>query len=304
MHRKADMPFWARHFESGEDVERFLSLVELYFRRRKLPITIEDGVVMGLGPIDGRQYSLLKPSQMCVPARKDEWPAVIAHYFDVMDRVTSLDPAAHAELTNYDWCSPRLVVRLYEGESVPFASELVARSDIPGLTTVLALHLPEAFHTLREDRVRHWPGGPDDWFRLALENRHRTPAPQSHELDTGADEPVRLLECQDLIAAHALSLDDFPELLGTFGSFVGVPTASILAATRIQGPECFDRIAGLARLVDLICRDGPGSTSEAIYWVREGVWELVEVELGDDDVEVHPGPELQALLESFGVEGA
>src|SRR5262245_43056301 len=86
---KADQaaPSWANFF-SDQQYRHFLSLVEGYFKQKKTPYRLGDGVVfLHEDEVGGNhQLGLFNLAQLCARQPRDEWSGIVEDHFQTMEK--------------------------------------------------------------------------------------------------------------------------------------------------------------------------------------------------------------------------
>lgn len=296
------LPEWAPHFKSVDDFNHFIALVRRYFARRSIPARLIDGMVIAPQPDKPNDpeaattFGLLNVSQACTGNPREEWGALVADHFDRVERTMRLN-RDDAKFKDYSWCRSRLVPRLWPLDSNPVLEHGVVRDDIPGLKSALSVDLPETVRSVLKDDVIGWPGTPDDWFTLAIETGQRLQEPTIQRLDIPCETPLLAIESPDQIAAWALGIDALPDVFGSFGAVVALPTKGVMLAMPFNSAAIAQDIPNILAIATGLYRDGPASLTPKVYHVRKGTWAEIEYEINDGQLSVTPPPEFVAALE-------
>jgi len=80
-------------------------------------------------------------------------------------------------------------------------------------------------------------------------------------------------------ATLALLIDEYPELIGTYGSLVCIPHRQLIACYPVEDIQVLKAIDQLMPIVDQLFREGPGSISPHIYWFQDGGYSAISYEI-------------------------
>lgn len=299
------LPGWASTLGEIARLDEFLRLVADYFQRRGLPAVINADHVIVTHDAQ-RVYGLGNLVQLCAASDQADWRGLIASHFDTLDRAERWEKSFERRLSDFEFARQRLVLRLWEEGSLPAhlsleSEHLIARRDLPGLLTILALDLPESVRTLRREETNPWGKDDAELFSVALQNTMGLVSPEVTDIDGQGRLPIRMLAADSMYTASlVLNLAAFPELIGPHGTFLSLPVRSLVLALPFEGRDTLPHLGGLAAMTHKIEHDGPGSLSPRLFWYRRGVFTELPYNLTPTGVQLAPPPQLVHLLESLG----
>ncbi len=285
--------------------ERLVSLVEADIRTRKLtPVFTPDSALkIKEEPFAGSTFGLDNLVQKCRLAKEDKWPLIVREHFDNLIQSAEEDARLGERLKKVENALPLLAVRLY-GESVvpPEAKkDLVWRSDIEGTLTVLVLDLPTSLRSVTKDQPKAWGVKEDELFERATKNTvQNVPVELVRDALPGGPKLVAITGENLLVSSHALLLKNHPDAIGKAGALVGVPTRHIVLCHPINDASANGAMEPLARMIVDLHRQGPGSTSDKLYWYRDGKFALIPTRADARGVDVRPPEELVKAIDALG----
>ncbi len=98
-------------------------------------------------------------------------------------------------------------------------------------------------------------------------------------------------------------MQDHPQLIGTYGSLVGVPHRHAVLIYPIENIEVVKVITNLIPIITGMYSEGPGSLSPDLFWHRDGILEQLPYQLEDNTIQFTPTERFLEMLNSLaGVE--
>ncbi len=247
---------------TGQQQQRFLTLVKRDLIRRKWVFTIRDGCVLRETTTDRpEQLQLLKLAERCARVPDDRWPDLITGYFDAVSDTHSLDRQLEPLLGDFQHVKHMLSVRMYPGSSADCdeANALVQRFDLPGIVSHLVFELPHSVRTVRQQEAEVWGKTRDELFQFALDNLKDDGKPACEIVDLHDGVACYAFNGDSFFtASHALLLDYLPECEGTYGSIVAIPTRHSLVCYPIEDLNVVKAINVMRPVVKSMYEQGPG----------------------------------------------
>jgi|GEM_PF-5695902 len=285
--QSAPVPEWASFFTS-ERLTHFVERLEVRLATRGIrhTINVEDGYWSPTqGEIAGRRFGMVNLAQLCNQIPLDDWDREIDSF---IERLMN-EPENGEVPVAYDDARPMLRVRLF-GEAYVEGASLVSRKYAPGFVACLAVDLPDRVVTVRPDSVAAWGRLEDDLFQVGLDNVAATSGAQVEEIETGRGK-ITVVQSADyfvtslgLRPAHILG--DEP----AYGYLVALPNRHHALLSRVDDASSLDALPVMVNAARGMFRDGPGSVTPYVYWVRFGFWSRLEADLTDEGLGVE-GPD-------------
>lgn len=292
-------PELARLFKSPQRLATFEKHVRLYFERRDIAHTIEDGTVYLA--MDGRplQYGLDNIAQACASADDQEMAALIADHFDTIERTAAAEKRIEADIDNFEQVRSRIVVLLYPSGGLPDATTCVRREHIPGIEAFLGLDLGESLRTVDRNTVNVWGRPSDELFELAFSNAAARARPDN-PVDVGGDGRVVILHDASILgAARTIAEMGFPDRHGPYGALISIPTKHLTILAPFTGSETLELIGPVMRMASSSFDEGPRSLSPNVYWLHQGKWLPIPYRITRGQIDINPPQELAELIGSL-----
>ena len=293
------LPDWSP-FDDGRTHQAFLDAVEADLRRRAIPYTMDEGVV--LVPTEGEdepgQFGLSNLSQQCAAAEREDWSRVIATHFTSVFSIKGRDLEALA--ADYAQVRPILRIRLMPDESMGGVSVpgSTVRAIAPGIQAVLVYDFPDSTASVHVDHLAGWPVDTDAAFGQALANLDQEPSPLSEDMEVDPGTSVRIWYGDSFyVATQALRLTDVLQP-GTTDALVAVPNRHTLIVHPIVDGGAVAAMQPIYRLAAQLFREGPGSISDQPYWWHDGELVAIPHHVKGRDVTVVPPDGLLAVFEA------
>jgi hypothetical protein len=297
------VPDWAPGLSLAQFNE-FMRLIEAHFVARDGRLTFDDGwVIREMG--EGREphrYGLTNLAQTCAQSPIEEWPSIIAWHFDYIADEVEHGEADIEVFKSFENARSVLHVRIWAEEALGVFSELdermPARIDLPGTVTTLVFDLPRTIRSVMRSESDHWNLSDAELFEIALANLRAAgdlPKPECQDIGEGA-RLYMFVGDSFLVGSIALILEDYPELLGPFGTLVGVPTRHVVIAAPIQNVSAVHVIKQVIPMIDDVSRKGPGTISPHLYWYRDGRYVPLPYQIKESSVAFHPPAEFIEVL--------
>jgi hypothetical protein len=294
---------WADLISQGQ-YERLISLVEADLRARKLtPMIAADGSLkIKEEPFASSTFGLDNLVQKCRLAAEDKWLGIVHEHFDNLVASVEEDLRLQEKLRKADHALPLLGVRLYGEDAVPADAkkDLVWRTDLEGTITVLVLDLPTSLRSVTRAQADGWGLKDAELFARALKNtKQNVPAGEVEDVLPGGGKLIAIVGDNLLASAHVLMLADHPKALGKAGALVGVPTRHIVLCHPINDQSASSAMEALVPMILNLHREGPGSTSDRLYWYHEGRFTPIPARVDPRGVTVNPPDELKTAIEKL-----
>lgn len=300
--RRDGKPRWSQVLGARQE-ERFEELVNTRLASEGESAVVDGGVVQ----VRGKACGLENLAQLCHAQPADDWPRLIGEHFDALRNAEQEEVDWHARQYDFDWVAPQLCVRLHPSEyagaggpPIAIAELSLVREDLPGLPTVLVADRPSTVVSVARAVSDAWGRSSEELFARALSNLAEQHPVVSTPLDLDAKAGLRawVIESEHLFgASHVLRLDAWPEVLGTHGTLVAVPSRHALIVHPIDSKAVLDAIPILAQVANSAFDTGPGSITPDLFWrTRDGRFERLGVAVSPGKLALTPSAGFKALL--------
>jgi hypothetical protein len=299
------LPEWANFFKSRAQLDRFERLVLNDFRHRRIKVAVDDGWAKGVEPPHHQHaFGLSNLGQTCSQEKESAWPTLITAHFD---RVLA-SIAGEDERAPLDWktAASMVAVRLFDPQQMSLPDETHTRTDIEGLRTTLVIDEGGSIRSVTREESKAWGVSEGELFARALENVDEQTDAEVHIVPDpeGKLGPLKLIT-GDGFYNHtlALSIDRFEGVIGAHGALVAVPVRTMILCATITDTRMDDDLQRVAFFADKFHRDGPGSVSPRVWWVRrvgtKMVWQDLNVTRENGALGVSPSAEFMKMRKAL-----
>lgn len=139
-------------------------------------------------------------------------------------------------------------------------------------------------------------------FDRALRNLETLAPVRTHTVEMMPGQVLHEIAGESFFScAWALKLQDRADLIGPYGSFFSVPTRHRVIVMPFVGLVSLQALAGLMQAVSAMSRDGPGTVSARLYWLRPSNAGVLEVPYSIDGAQMNvtPPEELVEVMNSL-----
>jgi hypothetical protein len=230
---------------------------------------------------------------------RSRWPDVIR---DFLTKVRAAETTATAA-TDLTAVADRLLVRLGQpfaglpGSMKVWSQELAGTS----LSLNLVIDHAETMSYVTEQMVAESGRPGEEWLEQALVNlRARTP----DDCFTTIHEESGMLLCSVADAydsSRALLLDDLLADTSERGCLVALPSRDELLVLPISAPA-LPYLHLMKVLAEKNYKTAPYAISDDVYWVHQGTWRLLPIEMRGNDLVLRPPPEFIEILDELAPE--
>jgi hypothetical protein len=296
----SSVPPWADFF-SLEQYQAFVAKVTAFFTQRNRKVELGDGVVFVAeeGRPAKHQLGLLNLAQMCARNDADEWDDIIADHFKTLEKSHKEQKVLEERVDNFERVAELLSVRLWPDGYLKEldSAKLVHRRDLPGTISALVFDLPSSIRNVTPDEAQAWGKSHDELFEIGLANVRETCIPDVSEQQLNDEVTITLLADESFfVASHALLLEDKPDLIGPFGSLVGVPHRHVLLAYPIADLRVMPALHMMIPIIHGMEREGPGSISSLLYWYKNGEFTNLPYSIKENTLNFSPPEEFVEML--------
>lgn len=295
-------PRWANFFDARQ-YQKFLGLVDGYFRKKKQPFQMGDGVVHFGAAKEAnhrQQFGLTNLAQICGQCDEKDWAGIIHDHFHTLQRSQSEQEVLSQRLGHFDRVKELLSVRLWPEDYLGDLDreKFIHRIDVPGTLTTLVYDLPSSIRNVTPDEADVWDRSQEELFEIGLENVMENCIPDITQQDVGNDVKLTLFSDESFfVASHALLLDRHSEVIGPFGTLVGIPHRHVLLAFPIEDMSVVHAINAMIPIILGMEKEGPGSISAKLYWYQEGEFTELPYEVRDKTLAFTPPGEFVEVMQ-------
>jgi hypothetical protein len=297
--RNQSVPEWASFF-TYEEYNRFIQVVEAYFKSIDVKATIQDGVVtapkeaLGLG-----QLGLSNLAQICRGQEPGIWKEIVADHFATLKRSSQFGQEFEKRIGDFDYVKEYIATRLFNTEVLRGDSlNIFVRKDIvPDVFSMLCFDFPDSLVNVKPDQAALWQGRThDELLSLGKENVRKKYAFEM-SLEKLGDSQVWVVAGHHFFIPNIIfDLDRYPQFNSSHGMLVGIPNRHTALIYPIHDLHVVVTITTLTQVIAGAYREGPGSLSPRMYWYKDGHFEDLPFDLTGGEVKFRPTENFLDLL--------
>jgi hypothetical protein len=266
----AAVPDWAGYM-SGQEYAEFRRLTHGWLRANNLGFReVPGGIDIDLGTDAPCQVGLVNLAQVCHAIPQEAWPKEIESFF-----ATLVQAMTSEQDPTLDEARSMVKVRIYPDDYASGNADMerqhIGRDLAPGMMAVLVLDYPDRIASLRSDLAESWGLSVDELFALGLANvrNQDRPGVQREELGNGGKISI-VMGDSFFSATWVLMMDQFLAPQPRHGAVVAVPNRHVILFQPITDLSVIEGTQAIGRLAAELYREGPGSISPSMYWLRGG----------------------------------
>lgn len=292
------VPEWAAFF-SEKEYQLFLGALTRYFTSKGLTFEIADGVLTTDEEKFGFQkLGLGNVSQVCKQNELSDYFEIVHDHFESLIRNKIFEEEFHEKSSDFDYAKRFLASRIYGIDYVrQFNSDICVTQEIaPGLYVMLVFDLPDSVMNVQPKLLESWGIPLEDLIEIGAKNVR-----EKYEfeiLDFQMDDfEIKFIQGDHFFVPNILfDLENHPELIGKYGSLIGVPHRHAALIYPIENIEVIKAVNDLIPVVYGMNYEGPGSVSNRLYLLQNG--ELIDLpyEMTDEKLSFSPPAPFVQLL--------
>jgi|YNPMSStandDraft_1061717.scaffolds.fasta_scaffold26916_2 hypothetical protein len=299
----AQPPEWARSLDA-QGFRTFIALVEDYFASRQIVAHVkpEEGVVQPRsGRLRASVLSLQNIARACAYLAIDQWPRAIAQHFDSIFAMSEDKDALLLDVADFEAVKPQLRARLYPSSLLRESADLIYRPGPEGTIETLVMDLPTTVRTVAPGEAQRWGLRDSDLFEVGRRNLRQSSRLKASTASLLPGTEVVLYHGDPYYAAsHALIIQDYLPTDLPYGALVGLPRRDALLLHVIRNVGMAHAVNAMLRVIVGLHREGPGSLSPYLYWLRDDEFLPLPYDLDGKSLDFQPPPEFVALLQHLG----
>jgi hypothetical protein len=302
-------PAWSRMTQ--KEYEKMVNLIIGYFAKQGVEAEVSDNVVL-LSEEDEAKFGKIGLTNVCQILRQvpqENWEEVIEQFMGSMATIhEQLDQIQELE-KNFETIKSYLAVRLQPKGYIDEVNEMTRgegqdpicyREEFEGIYSTLVYDLPQQVMSVSMDKLEVWGVDYETAFQAGMDNLREkdvselVPVRENEEDEVGfyvlanKDEPYA--------ATRVLSLKDFPEVIGSFGTVFGLPTRNEVLCYPVNDIRVLGRIQVMMPPILGLYDQGPGSISSQLYWYWKGAFQLLPYDIDDRKIDFKFPEEFKSIV--------
>jgi len=285
-----EVPSWASYLTKTE-YSKFIKSIDSYFYKQNITYRLEDGYLeVGPNDFDFTQLGLVNLSQICKQDEPQNYKKIISRHFDTMVRSNKFDKDFQKIIHDFEQIKQYVAVRLYhQSYFETVGKENTIGKDFAGdIYAALVFDLPDNILSITPEQAEKWNKSIDELFGLGVKNvREACPINVSQESFNNLK--IWIVEGNHFFVPNVVfDLDKHPQVIGTYGSLIGIPHRHGVIIYPIENLQVINAITTLIPLIKGMNTEGPGSISNNLFWYNAGVFEDLPYEIQEEGIQFYP----------------
>jgi len=296
-----EVPEWAAFFSSSEYSE-FINAINNYFKKKNVTYELGDGMLSTGENIFGfASIGLINVAQVCKQNKQRNYRKIVSEHFDSMVSAYQFEMEFNKIVHDFDKVKKYIGVRLYPNDYVGhIGKELTVGKDFAGdIYSMLIFDLPESITNVQPHQIEQWGRPFEELFEVGKQNiKHNYPLNISqHKFNELA---IWFVEGNHFFAPNIVfDLNNYPKLLGSKGSIVGIPHRHSVIIYPIENLEIVTAINQLIPAIYGMNEEGPGSISNNLFWYNDGHFENLPYKIEDNKLQFFPPQNFAEMVKTL-----
>ncbi|WNJ17050.1 hypothetical protein [Pontibacter sp. G13] len=284
---------------SAKEYGLFEKEIYHYFDRRGLEIEIVDGSISVKSEDFGDVVvGLSNLAQFCKQNKRRDYRTIIFQHFDAWIESAQQEQAFNQRARDFEYAKQYLAVRIYPEAHLSQVGEGVLISEwVAGdLYKLLVFDLPQAIKSVHADQAAQWGISHEELMKIGMSNAQKQ-YPQVLAMQSYGEHKIWFAQGEHFFSPNIiLHMEQHPDLIGSKGTIVGVPTRQTVLMYPMESESAKDLISLLAETVLEMYQEGPGSISHQLFWYYQGIFRPLPYGIQDDQVKMVASNALVEML--------
>jgi hypothetical protein len=266
---------WIKLFTSKEYKE-FIKTVSFCLSEQKIDHYFKDGYVYRKE--DNSQFNLRNLAQTCLHSNKHDWKKIIEEHFRNLQIAFDETKKQTDSNASFSKIANNIAVRIWPSGTLEEIgrNNCIVREQLEGTATFLVLDSPESIRNVQPSEVNNWGKDINELFDMGLQNVKKQCNPDIYTKTLAGNINVTVIASNNFFTASlVLELENYPELIGTHGTIVGIPHRHVIVCYPIENMQVVQAINQLLPIVNDLYKQGPGSISPNLYWRHEKMFTAI-----------------------------
>lgn len=295
-------PEWASFFEP-EEYATFLSALDHYFHSIHLDYVLGDGALhFPNNPMKVNAAGLGNVAQLCKRSEPKNYGEIVSAHFGAMFKAREFDSGLKQVAGDFEEMRKYIAVRIHDSRYVSqVGKENTLGKDLTdGLFAMIVLDLPDSISSIKPDQAIAWNKTVDELFEIGIAN-----IKANYEF-RGTKQPLDDQSLWFVTGDHfftanlVFDLKNRPEMVGTYGSLVGLPNRHAALVYPIESIAVMNAISRLFPVILGMHEQGPGSLSDQLFWYQNGELIVLSYEITNNELNFLPPESFVELINQLG----
>ncbi|RYG54532.1 MAG: hypothetical protein EOO01_01290 [Chitinophagaceae bacterium] len=297
------VPQWADFFSEAQ-YSQFINIVGTYFRSKGVPYSIQTGAILRLADkaYGVEKIGLLNLAQTCKRVPSSVWNDMVEKHFEGMRTAAAFEVEFNKKAHDYSFVKEFIAVRLYHNDYVAAIKDglTIGKQIADNIYAMLVYDFPHSVINVRPEQTIQWDRTNQALFEEGLANVRKK---YSFRL---TKEPLAEVEIYLVAEDHfyapniIFDLEERSEIVSEKGLLVGVPSRHAALIYPINDMQMLTAINRMIPVIHGMCKDGPGSISDKLYWHYQGKFIDLPYTLDEKNIQFYPPPKFVDILNWFG----
>jgi len=295
---ETNVPKWASFFDSNE-YSLFIEEVENYFKNLNIKYKLAGGELFAEKNKYGfSNLGLVNLAQVCKQEEPKFYKEVVKEHFSSLIKATQFDKEFSKIADNFEEIKKYIGVRLYHHEyATSVGRENTIGKDFAGdIYEMAVFDFPHSVVNIKPEQATVWNKTVDELFKVGIENIKLNYLFDITKEDFG-EFSIWFVQGDHFFTPNIVfDLENRQELIGNKGSLIGLPHRHAAIIYPIENLEVLKAINGLIPIIYRLCKKGPGSLSDNLFWYKDKTFTHLPYEAENEKLLFRPPPEFVELL--------
>jgi hypothetical protein len=293
------VPEWASFFNSKE-YQSFLDAVKYYFDKKNINYRIDDGVLhTKVNDFGFKILGLMNVSQVCKQDDIENYNLIVEEHFETMINANNFETEFNKIVHDFDKIKEYLGVRLHHIDYVVGIGRenTFGRILVEDIYAMIVLDLPHSIVNVKPEHLKLWNKDEDELFEIGTKNIKEKYEMSISKEDLGEFSIWFTTQHEHFFTPNiVLDLENREELIGTYGSLIGIPHRHSVLIYPIENLEVVKAVNRLIPIIQGMNEEGPGSISGYLLWFYNGIWANIPYRIEDNQVQIIPPDNFVEML--------
>jgi hypothetical protein len=296
--KKTKVPEWASFFDNNEYL-LFINEVENYFKNLNVQYELADGqVFVGENEFGFNNLGLVNLAQVCKQDEPKNYKEIINEHFSSFIRADQFEKEFAKIAENFEEVKTYIGVRLYHNEYISsIGKENIIGKDFAGdIYETVVFDFPHSIINIKPEQTTAWNKTNDELFEVGVENI-KNKYPLTITKENFGEFSIWFVSGEHFFNPNIVfDIENRKELIGSKGSLIGLPHRHSAIIYPIENLEVIKAINGLIPAIYGMCKEGPGSLSDNLFWYRDKKFTQLPYKIEDNKLDFFPPEDFLNLL--------
>jgi hypothetical protein len=297
------VPDWFSFF-TVKEYSLFIEEVENYFKKLNIKYELDEGaIVLEEDEFGEYRFGLMNLAKVCKEDDLDCYPKIINDHFDTVTKITQNQRNFDKAAFNFEQIKKYLGVRLYSDNYVDFIGKdnIVGKNFAGNIYEVLIFDLPDSVRNVSNTHTASWNKEIDELLKLGIENSKRN-YPINIMKQNFKEFSFWYIEEEHYFVPNVVfDIENRPELIGSKGSLVGLPSRHAAVIYPIESLEVLNVAYKLIQTIYRLNAEGPGSLSNNLLWYNDKTFTDLPYVVNDNKLKFDPPDSFLKMLTEFRI---